>query len=51
MRLEYDLYLTENLKPLVSELGIGSEEGSTGRWFGISPVALSDKKLVEMFGI
>jgi len=46
MRWEYDQHLTEDLKPVVTELETGSVEGATGRWFSISPIALADKKLV-----
>lgn len=46
LRREYDERLTEDLQPAVKEMGIGSEDGARGRWFGISPIVLIGKKLV-----
>lgn len=46
IRDDYDQHLTMELKPVVTEIGIGELEGARGRWFTICPTALIDRKLV-----
>lgn len=46
IRESYDQQLTAELKPVVNEIGIGYYEDARGRWFTISPTALTERKLV-----